>query len=625
MKKAILSILLFSCLSLSYGQAFLNKAVPDGRVDSVWAGDDLPQGYTGEGVIIGLTDWGFDYSHPVFYDTTMTQYRVLRAWDQFRQSGPAPTGYHYGTEFIGQEQLLAAACDTANFYDYGYHATHTASIAGGAGAGTKYRGVAFGSNLLFATIQMSQQAVIDAWRWMYDVANAAGKRLVISMSWGLYFMDGMDGTGVLADEMQRLSNLGVIFVVSAGNNGDVNFHIHHTFATAADTMKTQFTFPYNNGTLWGSSITMINSANSPFSFSIQVMNNTFQNIGATPFIPTVGGNRYIDTFLVVNNDTIFYNVDIQSNNSYNQRPTVRLRVKQNSTYKFGLFVTAENGDFHAWNVAELTKAYGNWGADFLTPSLHPDWVAGDNEYGISTPGNVDCAITVAAHQAKFINPYGHEVGGAIADFSSSGPCFHDLVKPEVSAPGKSIAAAISSYTTTFEGTYLRSVSFNGRTYRFAYLSGTSMSCPFVAGVAALVLQANPYLSAAQVKEIITETAYEDEYTALSGVNRFGYGKVNAYQAVKRALTMTGVELHDQVTVSQYTLYPNPTADNCYLTAQTNAKNIRCQIFDVTGRLVKSERLESGVNRIDTQNLPNGCYVIRIIEDNQVITKKLIKQ
>ena len=70
----------------------LNKAVPDGRVDSVYQGIELPQSFTGEDVIIGVTDWGFDYTHPVFYDLQKQNCRILRAWDQFRNAGPAPEG-----------------------------------------------------------------------------------------------------------------------------------------------------------------------------------------------------------------------------------------------------------------------------------------------------------------------------------------------------------------------------------------------------------------------------------------------------------------------------------------------------------------------------------------------------
>ena len=386
MKRILLTISLLVLIWVGKGQGWLDKAVLDGRVDSVWNAIDLPQAFNGEGVIIGFVDWGFDYSHPVFSDTNMTQYRVLRAWDQFKTSGPAPAGYDYGTEYVGPGELLTAQCDTSNCYGYHYHGTHCASIAAGAGAGTKYRGVAHKANLLFASLYLdSIRRVMDAWNWMYEVAQAEGKRLVISNSWGLYYMDNMDGTGLLANEMQRLTDLGVLFVVSAGNNGDVNFHIHHDFTGASDTVRTQFLFPYNSGTGWGSSITMMNSANSPFEFSMMVMNADFETIEATAFIQTAGNDGFVDTFLVVNGDTLIYTYDIQSSNAFNNAPVVRLRVKQNNTYKFGLAVTAPSGSFHAWNVAEVTRAYGNWGADFRTPPAHPDWLAGDIEYASAHP------------------------------------------------------------------------------------------------------------------------------------------------------------------------------------------------------------------------------------------------
>ena len=65
----------------------LDKALGDIRADLVHHGVDLPQSYTGKDVIIGVVDWGFDYSHPMFYDTALTQTRILAAWDQEKRIG----------------------------------------------------------------------------------------------------------------------------------------------------------------------------------------------------------------------------------------------------------------------------------------------------------------------------------------------------------------------------------------------------------------------------------------------------------------------------------------------------------------------------------------------------------
>ncbi len=620
MKKSFIFILL-SIIVLTISAQDVNRARFDGHVDSVYAGIELPQAYTGEGVIIGVTDWGFDYTHPVFYDSTLTNYRILRAWDQFRTGGPAPEGFDYGTELVGREQLLAAACDTSNIYGHHYHGTHVASIAGGGGAGTPYRGVAPDANFIFVSFIPEEQAVIDAFDWMYNIAQQEQKRLVVNMSWGIYWMDNFDGTGVIGQKMQELSDLGVVFVTSGGNNGTEKFHLGHTFDN--DTLRSRFLFPSDNGSAdyWGTSISMTNSPGQPFSVCFNWCNNQYQTIQATPFYNTADGDNYVESFLADGTDTIYYNIQLVQSDA-SGRPDVRLRVKRNTSnnnWRMGIAVAAQGGDFHAWNVAELTTGVGNWGGEWKGVNIL-GWKYGDNNYGTGTPANVDCAITVAAHQSG-ISTDSTFTPGNICDFSSFGPTIDGRDKPDISAPGYQVCAAFSSYADE-HNSHVATVNFEGRDYGFIRLSGTSMSSPFTTGVVALLLQANPTLTPQQVKESLIYSATHDQYTEALGMTRFGHGKVNAYQAVLRALYHVGTQDFDN-DADIYTVFPNPTSEQIFISTPNNQRTTTAALYDMNGRKVRSAALQQGVTAIDVRDLPAGCYIIYIVNDKFSRSEKII--
>ena len=632
MKKSI-TFLLFVLPCLLFAQidavngVYLQKAIPDGRVDSVYQGIDLPQAFKGEDVIIGVTDWGFDYTHPVFYDKQLQNYRILRAWDQYRTAGPAPEGFDYGTELVGQSQLLAAQCDTFNVYEYGYHGTHVASIAAGAGAGTSFRGVAPAANIIFCTLLVSEQAVIDAFHWMYQVAQQEQKRLVINMSWGLYYMGYMDGTGPIAETMQELSDLGVVFVSSAGNNGDEKFHLHQNFDTNPDTLKSVIGFATGEAAVtYGQSVTMTSTPNTSFRYAIAVLDVDGNVFGYTPFYDTQQGDFSLDTMAYVLGVPVEYRIDNVQSTVPSGLPYVRLRVKKTiyGGIQFGLIVIADEGDFHAWNLIELTNDVGNWGGPFN--SAGQGWTMGDKEYGIGAPANVPCAIAVAAHQARQKNnTTGQFTGsGAMAYFTSWGPVIGNPDKPDVSAPGVNVKAALSSYTNNTSHTPSNIVNFNGRSYGFVSLSGTSMSSPFVAGVVALMLEANPYLTPEQVKSILRQTTYHDEYTVAAEPSTVGAGKVDAYQAVLMALNMDGLE-HHSVSDSRCRVYPNPVDKNAYIVIEGDESDYEVTLFDMSGRLVHQQQMNAGVNNFDMQPYSPGCYFLRVNDGKKITTKKIIKR
>lgn len=90
----------------------------------------------------------------------------------------------------------------------------------------------------------------------------------------------------------------------------------------------------------------------------------------------------------------------------------------------------------------------------------------------------------------------------VTSFSSKGPnsLSPDILKPDITAPGLNILAAFSKAASP------TGVAFDDRRVAFNVLSGTSMSCPHVAGVAALIKAAHPHWSAAAIKSAIMTTA-----------------------------------------------------------------------------------------------------------------------
>ena len=92
-----------------------------------------------------------------------------------------------------------------------------------------------------------------------------------------------------------------------------------------------------------------------------------------------------------------------------------------------------------------------------------------------------------------------DTGNQMASFSARGPApVADILKPDVTAPGVNILAGFTpDAANAMSGEY------------YAHLSGTSMSTPHVAGVAALIMQAHPEWSPAAIKSALMTTARRD--------------------------------------------------------------------------------------------------------------------
>jgi subtilisin family serine protease len=106
-------------------------------------------------------------------------------------------------------------------------------------------------------------------------------------------------------------------------------------------------------------------------------------------------------------------------------------------------------------------------------------------------------------------------GNVMASFSARGPGpVADILKPDVTAPGVNIIAGFTpdpANATPGEN--------------FAFLSGTSMSTPHVAGVAALLRQAHPDWSAAAIRSALITSAHQELQLpdSIAAANPFDYG------------------------------------------------------------------------------------------------------
>ena len=131
----------------------------------------------------------------------------------------------------------------------------------------------------------------------------------------------------------------------------------------------------------------------------------------------------------------------------------------------------------------------------------------DSTGTLIAPADADSIVTVGAASPN----------GIIASFSSTGPTYDGRIKPEVVAQGVSVQAAVGSSTSSY-----------------IQVSGTSLSTPLTAGVAALILSARPELTPMQVREAMLQTTTrvnDGSRTATWPNNFYGWGQVNALNAV----------------------------------------------------------------------------------------------
>lgn len=593
----------------------MDRARQDTRTDSVQAGLGTASGlpYNGEGVYIGITDWGFDYTHPNYNNAGRPNWRLDMAWDQFRLAGPAPAGFDYGTVISGFYDLRDAQSDTSNIYGYGTHGTHVAGIAAGKGNDGQFVGQAPGAKLLFCTFRLGEAEWMDGVAWMRQVAADSARRLVVNSSWGMYTFSTLDGTSLLSQAIDAWADSGTVFVTSGGNNGHstVPFHISRNFSSNTDTLRTVAVKASEIYSIRETGQALVLWGEEGHDFEALVRIASGEQVYSSPILSTAGGDTVIYDTILVDDTPIAYRALIEHSNTFDRRPHMQLDVNKTAG-ELQLFVTAASGTVHAWNIANKENHAGNEGCSFSSAGHH-GFTSGDNLYGIGEPACSRKALSIAAHTADRYNSATQQfIQGSIANFSSSGPTIDGRQKPEISAPGVDINSSISYWTDDhYDATSTRWV--QDKKYTWGQMSGTSMSSPSVAGIMALLLQANPDLTIDELRNIVFTTARNDDKTGPLVANdstdlRWGWGKINTLAAINKALSMVSINQAEQHRLPIH-LYPNPTTNQVTIHSGC-AQQQTLEIYSIDGHpiLITPITTETTLN---TSHWQRGVYIVRI--------------
>jgi len=249
----------------------------------------------------------------------------------------------------------------------------------------------------------------------------------------------------------------------------------------------------------------------------------------------------------------------------------------------------------------------NTAADFGLVCVIAAGNDGPNNNGFSSLAAADSAITVGAVDEQETT---NRKDDRIADFSNRGPRADDgdedeidEYKPDVVAPGVGIMSALFSSTQV------------GILTGYQQMSGTSMACPHVAGLAALILEADPNLTPTQVKQILHETS-EARGVPYHSVNDpkyskdYGWGIIDAYEAIKKIIG----EDYQTINVISHNMYEKVyNIVTIYGTASINKGDIQAVEYKIDDG--EWEEIEDGGEdwtlQWDTTAVVNGVHKVYI--------------
>lgn len=607
--------------------------------------NNLPQAFTGKGVVVGIVDSGFDFIHPFFRDAD-GKTRITWAAD-----------YMNGKTYTTTEAVTSAmhSSDATKMY----HGTHVAAIAAGSRVEdadwdkpTAYRGIATEADIAEGAINseitasgLSSATSVQAFSDIFTYASEQGKPCVINYSLGdaMSFVDNRqleeEAIGTL------LQTPGRALVVASGNAGDTKRLAHKPAETTKGGCGVCFNDYEQYGTFFGVELKLADNQ----TVTLRYTDGGYQtNKGSK----TVTAEELAQgTSFKLGTKQISAQTKGKSDDGYN---VVYLTAGLTTTFLTSerILITIEGGG-DAWIYADPLCAQLENIAAMEGHSLAIDG------YSVAWPAMMPQVVTVGnvAHRFQIVtmaNKYASQGGvvtptdltdmestkgeGYLARSSSVGPTLSGDIKPDVCAPGVNIVSAqnffidddtyyalagwdIAALDTEYE-------TWGGLSGYFHIMAqtGTSMSAPAVTGAIALWLQADPTLTTEGIKDIIAHSSRQPDSELNYPNNQYGYGEIDAYQGLLYMLGLTAIKDLSQHQPARAAIRLDGRQLNIGFADGCTPEKCTVRIYSTDGRLLftKAENPAANVT-ISLDSLPQGVYAVQVsTADKQTTGSTLIR-
>jgi subtilisin family serine protease len=469
----------------------------------------LPPYLSGRGVVIGIVDSGVDITHPSLrWPSGRT--RILRLWDQTLYGAAAPpSAFTNGSEWDRNaidSYLSSSSGAPFPSVDRRGHGTAVAGIAASNGLAApkgRYVGVAESADLVIVTIEArrgtfaSSANVVDAVKYIFDVAEAMGRRAVVNLSHGAQ-LGPHDPRGQFEQAISELliADERRILVKSAGNTGTADAHASVTVpdrgSVDLNVDVPRRVGPYVVAEFWYDSADFlaaeVTDSTGAYNLLVEGNRHSRRQMGSDQCeitgIPVVLGIRANQIMVVLST------VSGQGNVTPG-RWTIRLH---------GRHVTSGQ-PVHAW--------------------LEQGSIASSR---FATNADSDCTVTAPGMADEVVVVSGYELSptlGAFLQKSGRGPNRRCQALRGLAAPGDPITSCAAS---TRHAT------------AHAVWSGTSFAAPHVTGAIALMLQTRPMSTRKQILDCLLHSARSDHDVSMGPATGWGSGKLCVDHALKCIFT-----------------------------------------------------------------------------------------